>query len=176
MSSGTNTAYYGPTLASGEVAGDGVSYHLSQVRSQDITDGLSNTIFASEKYMEKCPKYNYFNGTAAADNNSAMDGFGCQQNRWVPYPGNATYLAGTSPMKDGLYYTLHNNQPDNPDGANIGSCWRFGSCHTEGMNTVFCDGSATTINFSIDPNAFGCLGVRNDQSHYKYPESELQRN
>ena len=44
------------------------------------------------------------------------------------------------------------------------------------MNTVFCDGSATTINFSIDPNAFGCLGVRNDQSHYKYPESELQRN
>ena len=78
MSSGTNTAYYasGSTLASGEIPGDGVSYRLSQVRPQDITDGLSNTIFASEKYMDKCPQYNYYNGTAAADNNSAMDGFG----------------------------------------------------------------------------------------------------
>ena len=73
-------------------------------------------------------------------------------------------------MKDGLYFTM-NNRPENANGAS----YRFGSCHTEGMNTVFCDGSATVINFSIDPNAFGCLGVRNDQVHYKYPESDLPR-
>jgi prepilin-type processing-associated H-X9-DG protein len=140
----TNPLPSGGSLANGELPGNGVSYHLSQVRPQDITRGLSNTIFASEKYMDS---FNYLTGTAQSDNNSAMDGYGTQQNRWVTLP----------PMKDDLYFKTH-GQFDDPSS-------RFGSCHTEGMNTALCDGSVALINFAVDSAVLGSLGVRTDSSN-----------
>jgi prepilin-type N-terminal cleavage/methylation domain-containing protein/prepilin-type processing-associated H-X9-DG protein len=155
----------GSNVSGGTGDGNGVSYQLSRVRPQDITDGLSQTIFASEKYMNRL---NYFGGSTtmsdSSDNNSAFDSSGSQQNRWVPYPGNSSTYTATLPVADSMAPL-----PDDPS-------YRFGSNHPSGMNTVFCDGSVTMIPFGINLDAFGCLGVRNDGVHCQYPGTDLPHN
>jgi len=59
-------------------------------------------------------------------------------------------------MKD----TLHLQNSGTPDDPS----YRFGSCHTEGINTAFCDGSVGLLNFAIDINVLGALGTRNSKA------------
>ena len=89
------------SIADSGTAFNGVSFYRSHIRVQDITDGLSQTLFAAEKYMNP---HHYFDGQAQSDNNSAFDGFGTQVNRFVPPPpGGTPTPAGAypQPVRDG---------------------------------------------------------------------------
>ena len=39
---------------------------------------------------------------------------------------------------------------------------RFGSSHTGGMNTAFCDGSVRFLGYDVNFETFKMMGVRND--------------
>ena len=58
---------------------DGVVYQASQVTSGDISDGLSNTFLAGEKWLG--PQF-YYASSQAGDDNSMMQGFDHDVIRW----------------------------------------------------------------------------------------------
>ena len=60
----------------------GVSGERSEVKAAQIFDGLSNTMFAGEKYL--CPDC-YYTGSDGSDNDTALEGFDWDVNRWVTY-------------------------------------------------------------------------------------------
>jgi len=118
---------------------DGVSSERSQIAPAHITDGLSRTFFAGEKYMN--PAY-YYTGNSCADNNSAYQGNDWDLNRWT---GTGS---GRKPRQD------------TPD---YGNCTeQFGSAHAVGVHFVFCDGSVHTVNYDIDLTLYTQLGNRED--------------
>jgi hypothetical protein len=129
---------------------NGVSYNQSEIKPENITDGLSQTMFAAEKYMN--PNF-YYTGSCCSDNNSAYEGHDWDLNRWVPTVGGhdqgATNTSSTQPKRDTIGFE------DCTD--------RFGSAHATCFHAVFCDGSVHTLQFSIDLQVFSCLGARNDQ-------------
>jgi len=117
---------------------DGIFYPTSMVRIPDIIDGVSNTCLVGEKYMN--PDH-YDDGTDAADNNSAYEGYDWDTERWS--------LGGVSPpLQDTPGYW--------EDSA-------YGSAHPGSFNMALCDGSVRTINYSVDVTAFGHLCNRRDE-------------
>lgn len=123
---------------------DGISSERTEVQPAHIKDGLSNTLFAGEKYLT--PEY-YYSGNCCVDNNSAFQGNDWDLNRWVP-PAN---VSGTS-----------DRQP-RQDTPNFENCtYRFGSAHPSGFNVVMCDGSTRMLSYSIDLRIFSFLGNRRD--------------
>jgi type II secretory pathway pseudopilin PulG len=118
---------------------DGVVGERSEVKACDVSDGLSNVIFAGEKYL--APDL-YLTGAdvsvTSVENYSIMQGNSIDTSRWVAY----------QPMRD------------NP-GTNLISL-QFGSPHYQGVHFVFCDGAVRLIGFQVDLATFQSLGVRND--------------
>jgi len=112
----------------------GISFELSTLRKDDVTDGVSCTLMLGEKYLGSD---SYGTGKVGADNENQFAGFDNDI-------GRTTYRA---PMQDrwGL---------DDTDA--------FGSAHPNAANFVLCDGAAISINYSVDPNTFKLLGSRND--------------
>ncbi len=121
---------------------DGVISVRSEVRPSDITDGLSNTLLAGEKYLNP----DYYTTGSCSDNNSAFCGHDWDVTRWVPEEGSD--MAGRGPRQDTPGYE---------------DCTRrFGSAHFNAFHMVFCDGSVHSIAYSIDPITFSRLGSRRD--------------
>jgi prepilin-type N-terminal cleavage/methylation domain-containing protein/prepilin-type processing-associated H-X9-DG protein len=117
---------------------DGVFYPTSMIRVADITDGTSNTCLVGEKYMN--PDH-YYDGTDAADNNSAYEGYDWDTERWC-FPGsNPVVLQDTSGYTNDSIY---------------------GSSHPNSMNLALCDGSVRTISYSVDVVTFAYLCDRHD--------------
>ncbi len=116
---------------------DGIFYPTSMIRMADITDGASNTCLLGEKYMN--PDH-YYDGTDAADNNSAYEGYDWDTERWC-LPGNGTPMQDTSGYTDDSIY---------------------GSAHSGSFNIALCDGSVQAINYSVNVTTFGYLCSRND--------------
>jgi prepilin-type N-terminal cleavage/methylation domain-containing protein/prepilin-type processing-associated H-X9-DG protein len=134
--------------------GNGVSFAFSEIQPAQITDGLSNTIFAAEKSLNST---RYYTGDCESDNDSAYEGFDWNLQRWVPYVDNNGNV------------TANNRQPMQDSPTVDRGVWtandaseRFGSAHPSGFNAVFCDGSVHLLQYSIDPKTFGYLGCRND--------------
>lgn len=128
---------------------DGVSGERSEIRPAHIRDGLSNTIFAGEKYLN--PDY-YFTGNCCVDNNAPYQGNDWDLNRWVPSvdaSGNVTNGSARKPRQD------------TPKFENCTQ--RFGSAHASGFNVVMCDGSVRMLDYSIDLRTLSYLGNRKDQ-------------
>jgi prepilin-type N-terminal cleavage/methylation domain-containing protein len=117
---------------------DGVSGERSETKPDHITDGLSNTFFAGEKYLDPLL---YVTGGDGADNNSAMQGNDWDTNRW----GNA---GGWRPSQDREHYDDCSS--------------RFGSPHVQGVNFVLCDGSVRLISYLISGTVYQNLCSRND--------------
>jgi prepilin-type N-terminal cleavage/methylation domain-containing protein/prepilin-type processing-associated H-X9-DG protein len=127
---------------------DGISSERTEVQPAHIKDGLSNTLFAGEKYLN--PDY-YYSGNACVDNNSAFQGNDWDLNRWVPgldANGNLTYVSDRQPKQD------------TPGFENC--TYRFGSAHPSGFNVVMCDGSTRMLSYAIDLRIFSFLGNRRD--------------
>jgi prepilin-type N-terminal cleavage/methylation domain-containing protein/prepilin-type processing-associated H-X9-DG protein len=113
---------------------NGVSFLRSEVTSQDISDGMSNTILFGEKYIDAG---HYTLGDVACDNHTAMIGFDNDVDR--------------SPR-----------EVPHEDRAGVSSSLWFGSAHSSGCNFAFCDGSVRMISYQIDPEVHRRLGNRKD--------------
>ena len=117
----------------------GVIFPASQVTSESVTDGLSNTYLLGEKYL---PPDDYTNGQDGGDNENAFMGFNADIGRWG---GPNVY----PPVQD-------------TPGLSIGGNVNFGSAHANGFGMAFCDGSVRTISYSIDITTHGYLANRKD--------------
>jgi prepilin-type N-terminal cleavage/methylation domain-containing protein/prepilin-type processing-associated H-X9-DG protein len=109
----------------------GISFLRSQVGSQMIRDGLSNTYLIGEKYVSPPSDPTQFD---LGNDQSMYSGVDLDLNRWVINP----------PQQDGA----------GPDTR------RFGSAHADVCNFVFCDGSVHAISYSINPEVHRRLGTR----------------
>jgi hypothetical protein len=112
----------------------GVFYPGSYVNEAEIKDGLSNTLYAGEKYINTDMYENAENG---GDNESMYIGDNADITRWsfsVP-------------------------QQDRP-GFNTDRI--FGAAHASGFNAVLCDGSVRNISYTVDAEVFRRLGNRRD--------------
>jgi prepilin-type processing-associated H-X9-DG protein len=118
---------------------DGISYRGSEVKMSDITDGASYTYMLGEKYID-VDEYN--TGWSWGDDQCAYIGWD-QDNHRISL---ATY--------QGLLFPPMQDVPGFDDEK------IYGSAHFSGFNMAFCDGSVTTINYSIDPETHRRLGTR----------------
>ena len=105
---------------------NGISGERSEVTPASITDGLSYTFLAGEKYLN--PEYYYATGDGA-DNNSMLQGNDWDTNRWC--------------NKDSFLL-----QRDTPKVDTMSS--RFGSAHAVGVHFVMCDGSVQFLFEQMD--------------------------
>lgn len=115
---------------------NGICAPHSQLQSGALTRGRSALFLVGEKYLNPD---NYLSGQDPGDN--ATWDYGYNPNT-VRCSGSA---AAYAPMQD------------TPGIQNSNS---FGSTHVTGFGMCFCDGSARTLNYSIDPTMFGYLGDR----------------
>jgi len=129
----------------------GVIYRRSMTRLRDITDGLSNTYLAGERYMNPD---NYTTGLAGDDDQGWDCGTDCDVERLVAAdPDYETRMH--DPSYDVSCAPLQ-HRAGNPNSS------AFGSAHSSGFQMVFCDGSVHTIGYTIAPLIHARLGVRDD--------------
>ena len=135
--------YQYPFSNSANVEPNGVIYTGSQVRKDDITDGISNTYLLGEKYLVLENYTNYTNKNDQSDVHCMYSGCAIDNER-------STYYG--TPMQDRSNLTTPQQ----------GHLPPFGSAHVNSCCFVFCDGSTHWVNYSIDSNTHQLLGARND--------------
>ncbi|MBN2577511.1 MAG: DUF1559 domain-containing protein [Pirellulales bacterium] len=123
---------------------DGIVYTWSEIRSIDITDGLSNTILVGEKYLN--PDH-YLDGLEYGDAYCVYGGFDTNTLRSAYFKPDGFFDPG----------------PLSHDRAGLSYFWSFGSAHPHSANFVFCDGSVHSIKYEIDRTLFNYLGNRRDR-------------
>ncbi|MBN2580520.1 MAG: DUF1559 domain-containing protein [Pirellulales bacterium] len=101
----------------------GIIYQRSTLSEKHILDGLSNTIFAGEKYLN--PDH-YFTGLCPSD---------------------------TGPMLQGYDWDIvrlgNSGHPFRRDRQGYDGYWDFGSAHPAVCNFVFCDGSVHGLAYTL---------------------------
>ncbi len=115
----------------------GVCFVRSEIKPNQIPDGLSSTIFCAEKLLDP---NNYLNGADTGDNEFATCGMDNDNVRTGHDPPLMEY-AGVAAQDPAL---------------------RFGGPHAAGCNSVFCDGSVHTIYWAIDATTMQELCNRAD--------------
>ncbi len=125
---------------------NGVVFQRSTVGAELITDGLSKTLFAGEKFL--APRH-YINGKSDGDDQSLYIGFDRD---------NARSTNGLHPpIRDA---NIESEWLGEGDDRSVVT-WNFGSAHTEGLNTVLCDGAVEFVTYDIDPAVFIAKGSCN---------------
>ncbi len=120
----------------------GVMYIRSEVKLRRISDGVSKTYLAGEKYMN--PESYDFSVPTFGDNQSLYTGYEWDNHRRTRYAGG-----------DPAYPPLQDRVgQDNFDA--------FGSAHPGGWHAVLCDGSVHTLGYDIDREVHRRLGHRYD--------------
>ena len=116
----------------------GISFVRSKVRPRETTDGLSHTLFVSEKNIDPDQ---YESGVEWGDNETWCTGFNDDNYRSSILP----------PLSDrpGVW------------GSNGPSAY-FGAAHTTIWNVALCDGSARGISYDISEDMLQLLCNRND--------------
>lgn len=130
----------------------GVVFTHSALAMAEIEDGASNTYLVGEKYMN--PDY-YLTGEDTGDNQHWDIGPDWDVLR---YTGTTADAPGTNTFLGRMEYFFLPRQ-DTP-GYDMG--FMFGSAHPVGFNISFCDGSARSVSYSIDPVVHWRLGNRMD--------------
>jgi prepilin-type N-terminal cleavage/methylation domain-containing protein len=110
----------------------GICFQRSMIRPQDVLAGVSNVIFASEKYLNPD---SYYNGEDGSDNENMYCGM------------------------DNDLYRVTSSQPQQ-DQAGYGNTFSFGSAHRIGFNVLKCDGSVTFVPYTISMAVFKPMGNR----------------
>jgi type II secretory pathway pseudopilin PulG len=124
------TSYYGEP--------NGVIYTGSQVRKDDISDGVTNTYLLGEKYLVPEDYTNYTNNKDTTDTRCMYSGCTIDNER-------STYES--TPLQDR---------------SNVLAADAFGSAHVNSCCFAFCDGSVHWISYNIDAPTHQILGCRND--------------
>jgi prepilin-type N-terminal cleavage/methylation domain-containing protein/prepilin-type processing-associated H-X9-DG protein len=124
----------------------GVSFQASEVKVIDVTDGCSNTYLLGEKPVN--PDH-YLDGYDGGDDWAWVTGQQDDINRLVanPDPSHPGRFVYYPPMQDPPGYDDYSG---------------FASAHASGLNMAMCDGSVTTMSYSIDPETNRRLGNRMD--------------
>jgi prepilin-type N-terminal cleavage/methylation domain-containing protein/prepilin-type processing-associated H-X9-DG protein len=145
--------------SSAPAKGQFVSGNPKAVRPAQITDGTSNTLLVSEKYVRSDVYYgNLPSGQllSTSDNQGWTDG-------WDP---DTIRFTGFQPISDsdGMCFT----DDSNVVAACVGEdpavdVYFFGSAHSGGINAVYADGSVHFISFDVDVVVFNSLGTRNGE-------------
>jgi len=117
---------------------DGVSYIRSEIRIAQVSDGTSNTLMVGEKYLN--PDF-YEDSQGWGDDEGAFAGQQVDSSRWTS-EGPSRY-----PQQDRSGYPHH---------------FAFGSAHPGGWNATFCDGSARSVSYDLDPDVLFRIGSRFD--------------
>lgn len=118
----------------------GVIAILGRVRPAHVTDGMSQTFLAGERYMN--PDF-YLGPRYCANDQGWTVGF------------DYDTVAHTGSHQGDAY-------PPLPDTSGVGGCDTiFGSAHPGVFNMALCDGGVRTIDFNVDPAVFRGLGSRN---------------
>jgi len=126
----------------------------SVARSESVSDGLSNTILMTEKYIPpplyQSEDYAY---TWSCDNNGWTCRMLAETYRYDPFAKGVRLLAqdGTSP--------LDRNGDGKIDG---GDNYGFGSAHPGGLNAAFGDGSVRMFRYETSPDLWKQLCQRDD--------------
>ncbi len=125
----------------------GISFIRSMIQTRDITDGLSNTYLAGEKYLNP---QDYTTGKDYGDDSSLYQGDDYDIARYtalVYYQGNQIITEMVPPVKDMRMYSDY---------------FCFGSAHPTTWQVSFCDSSVHSISYDIDPELHRRLGNRCD--------------
>ncbi|MDO4627951.1 MAG: DUF1559 domain-containing protein [Planctomycetia bacterium] len=109
---------------------NGVVYDFSETMSSEITDGLSNTIFCGEKYLDAA---HYADGGSLGDNEGLI------------------YGSDNDNQRNTSSRPLQSRQ-------NYDNVYVFGSAHAGSLGMAMCDGSVQPISYSIDATVFNHLG------------------
>ncbi|HVX59084.1 MAG TPA: DUF1559 domain-containing protein [Pirellulales bacterium] len=120
---------------------------VSPVRMADIFDGTSSTIIVGEKQQ------NIKNLGASGGDNEAWVNAGWDQDD----------------MRFGILTYPPAPDADYPPEPPTYWSYRFGSSHPAVFNAAFADGSVRAINYSITPEMFRRMCVRNDQLAVEFP-------
>jgi hypothetical protein len=123
---------------------NGITHQVSQVRITQIEDGVSNTYFVGEKYLDP---NSYATGGDQADDQSLFTGFDRDMNG---------YTGRGRTVTDEMYWAPLQDRPGVPLSFN------FGSAHTSTFQMVQCDGSVKSISYSVEPEIHRRLGGRDD--------------
>lgn len=130
----------------------GVVYYRSEVRAEQVTDGLSKTYFCGEKFLGP----EFYEDVNESESAAMM---GDNQSAWVGYDWDNQRVAWNpkSPNKQEDY------QPRQDDpGVVLPGCFAFGSPHAGSLNMAFCDGSVRTVGYDIDVEVHGHQANRLD--------------
>ena len=139
VTSGGN-ALDGPLVPSMSVSGQ-------KVRITDIIDGSSNTLLAGEKWLDGNAVGGL--GTSCNDDQGYVDGW-----------DNDAIVFANGQNGAGLANVVTPTQilPGVPNSCGL----TFGSIHSGGCVTVFCDGSVHIVAFTINGSSWQRLCSRND--------------
>jgi len=136
---------------------NGVIGILGRVKTSHVSDGLSNTLLAGEKFMDAD---RYFDSTYFANDQGWTAGFDYDT---VRHTGLHTEPGSCAPLKDVRNFSTK----DTPRIQNQGMHYQFGSAHGQGFNMVFCDGAVRFLPYDVDVNVFSGLGSRNGREPVK---------
>lgn len=112
----------------------GVCFRRSQVRSNQVTDGLSSTYLIGEKYLDAAA---YESGESSGDNTNLYTG-----------ADKDNYRTAFKPVYQDHWQVRHS--------------YSFGSAHPGGFHMAFCDGSVQVMSYDIDLDTHGRFGNRKD--------------
>ena len=121
----------------------GVTFVRSEITPAQIPDGLSLTLLIGEEYLN--PQY-YDKGDPLNENQGAYNGFNYDNQRVI----NA------------------NNRPSSDTYGKPGIS-TFGSAHKDVWQAAFCDGSVSSITFTVDLNVAMKLANRRDGKYVARP-------
>lgn len=119
---------------------NGVIFQRSAVKLQQITDGLSATALAGEKYLQR---ESYKTGKSLGDSEHLYMGY-----------------------DNDVLRAVHARQPPRPDGDED-YIWRFGGAHPSAFNLAMCDGSVQPVDYDVDVVVYQALGDRGDEKNAK---------
>jgi prepilin-type processing-associated H-X9-DG protein len=133
---------------------NGVIFVNSETTIASISDGTSNTYLIGEKFINP-DQYN--GGTSTSDSNlslmtnqAAYCGYEWDNQRraWNPRLEQEATQEDYQPRQDtiGINFEAH----------------MFGSAHPSGFHMAYCDGSAQTVTYDVDPYVHSYSASRND--------------
>jgi prepilin-type N-terminal cleavage/methylation domain-containing protein len=148
---------YVAVFGTGEVAddppgvADGVFFRNSAIRTADITDGLSNTFFVSERCTRQ----------ASITWLGAIYGSGVPKN---PLTGSPSSWIGEGAAVHVLGHA--SKEPGHTPNGSSGHVDDFSSFHPTGVNFLRGDGSVRIINDTINPALYQALATRSGGEPY----------